>query len=72
MAIEDYAEWSGQIRITGLPIKVHRLPDGTRVIDANDRATLLQLWRNSSFRLTESEWDTLFRFGSRTDARAAV
>ena len=65
-------EWSGQIRITGLPIKIHRLADGTRVIDANDRATLLHLWRNSSFRLTEVEWDKLFRFGSRTDAGAAI
>jgi hypothetical protein len=72
MAIEDLAEWSGQIRITGLPIKIHRLPDGTRVIDADDRATLLHLWRNSSFRLTEAEWDKLFRFGSRLDSRPAT
>jgi hypothetical protein len=72
MANEVVPEWSGQIRITGLPIKVHRLADGTRVIDADDRATLLHLWRNSSFRLTEVEWDKLFRFGSRTDTKPAT
>jgi hypothetical protein len=72
MASEVYPEWSGQIKITGLPIRIHRLADGTRVIDPKDRATLLHLWRNSSFRLTEGEWDTLFRFGSRTDAGAAI
>ena len=72
MASEAVPEWSGQIEITGLPIKVHRLPDGTRVIDAVDRATLSTRWRNSKSRLTEAEWDQLFRFGSRTEARAAV
>ncbi len=70
MASEAQPEWSGQIRITGLPIKIHRMPDGTRVIDADDRATLLHLWRNSTLRLSEAEWDKLFRFGSRMDAQS--
>lgn len=72
MASDPVPEWSGYIRISGVPIMVHRMPDGTRVIDADDRARLVHLWSNSSSRLSEVEWDALFRFGSRADTNAAI
>ena len=36
--------WQGEMRMSGVTLHVHVLSDGTRIIEADDMAALLEAW----------------------------
>ena len=44
MSTEQVSIWQGEMRMSGVTLHVHVLSDGTRIIEADDLAALMQAW----------------------------